>query len=437
MIMADVVLEWDSMLDYTALSDQGMRRTNNQDSHVEVLVSDEASWQERGHLFIVADGMGAHAAGELASEMATQSVSHQYYKYRDLSPVEALRKAIINSNGEIRRRGSENLEFHNMGTTISSLVLLPQGAIVGHVGDSRVYRLRDSILEQLTFDHSLVWEMRRSGQLPKDGSGDAAIPSNVITRSLGPHERVEVDLEGPFDIQVGDCFLLCSDGLNGPVSEDEFGPAMQYLDSAEAAQFLLDTANILGGPDNITATVIKVLDEEIATQPGQLGLSKIKKKNQPAGIHPGFLVTGFVGLLVGLIIYQALDDAVLGGGVALVGLVAVLLGFIFPSLTSQVQDTVIQQGQQLGGGPYTKRNCKIDKKLVDVIVNRCNELRKVSESTDLEVDWSTFDEYCLAGAEYKQAQSLEQAYVEYARAISFIMKGFRTMNQLGPSISSD
>ena len=98
--MADVVPEWDSMLDYTALSDQGMRRTNNQDSHVEVLVSDEASWQERGHLFIVADGMGAHAAGELASEMATQSVSHQYYKYRDLSPAEALRKAIINSNGE-------------------------------------------------------------------------------------------------------------------------------------------------------------------------------------------------------------------------------------------------------------------------------------------------------------------------------------------------
>ena len=80
--MADEVPQWDTMLEYTALSDQGMRRTNNQDSHVEVLVSDEVSWQERGHLFIVADGMGAHAAGELASEMATQGVSHQYYKYR-------------------------------------------------------------------------------------------------------------------------------------------------------------------------------------------------------------------------------------------------------------------------------------------------------------------------------------------------------------------
>ena len=435
--MADVVPEWDSMLDYTALSDQGMRRTNNQDSHVEVLVSDEASWQERGHLFIVADGMGAHAAGELASEMATQSVSHQYYKYRELSPAEALRKAIINSNSEIRRRGAENVEFHNMGTTISSLVLLPHGAIVGHVGDSRVYRLRDGILEQLTFDHSLVWEMRRSGQLPRDGSGDAAIPSNVITRSLGPHDTVDVDLEGPFDIQVGDCFLLCSDGLNGPVPEDEFGPAMQYLDSAEATQFLVDTANILGGPDNITATVVRIVDEAIATEPGQVGLSEARQKTRSGRVNPGFLLAGFVGMLAGLIIYQALGDAVMGGGAALLGLVAVLLGLMLPSLTSQPQGILIQKGQQLGSGPYTKRDCKIDKKLVDVIINRCNELRKVSETTDLEVDWSTFDEYCLAGAEYKQAQSLEKAYVEYARAISFIMKGFRTMNQLGPSLSSD
>ncbi|MEE2991058.1 MAG: protein phosphatase 2C domain-containing protein, partial [Planctomycetota bacterium] len=403
--MADVVPEWDSMLDYTALSDQGMRRTNNQDSHVEVLVSDEASWQERGHLFIVADGMGAHAAGELASEMATQSVSHQYYKYRDLSPAEALRKAIINSNSEIRRRGSENVEFHNMGTTISSLALLPHGAIVGHVGDSRVYRLRDNILEQLTFDHSLVWEMRRSGQLPKDGSGDAAIPSNVITRSLGPHESVDVDLEGPFDIQVGDCFLLCSDGLNGPVPEDEFGPAMQYLDSAEAAQFLLDTANILGGPDNITATVVRVLDEAIVTQPGQVGLLEARKPARSAGVHPGFLMGGFVGMLAGLVIWFAGLSVPMAMGVAVLGLVVMLLGIIFPSLNSQVQETVIQPGQQLGAGPYTKRNCTIDKKLVDVIVNRCNELRKVSETTDLEADWSTFDEYCLAGAEYKQAQS--------------------------------
>ena len=435
--MADVVPQWDAMLDYTALTDQGMRRTNNQDSHVEVLVNDDVSWQERGHLFIVADGMGAHAAGELASGMATQSVSHQYYKYRELSPPEALRKAITNANSEIRRRGMENVEFHNMGTTISSLVLLPHGAIVGHVGDSRVYRLRDGMLEQLTFDHSLVWEMRRSGQLPKDGSGDAAIPSNVITRSLGPHETVKVDLEGPFEIRVGDCFMLCSDGLNGPVSESEFGPAMQYLEPAEAAQFMLDTANILGGPDNITATVIRVVDEAIATQPGQGGVLEAKKPASSAGVHPGFLMGGFVGMLAGLVIWFAGLSVVMASGVAALGLVVMVLGLILPSITSSQPGEVVIQGQQLGEGPYTKRNSKLDKKLLDLIINRCNELRKVSETTDLAVDWSTFDEYCLAGAEYKQSKSLEQAYVQYARAISFIMSGFRNTDHAGPNLSSD
>ena len=129
--MADEVPQWDSMLDYTALSDIGMRRKNNQDSHVEILVNDDVSWHQRGHLFIVADGMGAHAAGELASEMATQGISHQYYKYRDLPPPDALRKAITNTNVEIRRRGKENVEFHNMGTTISSLVFLPRESSSG------------------------------------------------------------------------------------------------------------------------------------------------------------------------------------------------------------------------------------------------------------------------------------------------------------------
>jgi protein phosphatase len=431
MAMADEVPQWDSMLEYTALSDQGMRRTNNQDSHVEVLVSDEVSWQERGHLFIVADGMGAHAAGELASEMATQGVSHQYYKYRDLSPPDALRKAITNTNLEIRRRGKANVEFHNMGTTISSLVLLPQGAIIGHVGDSRVYRLRDGLLEQLTFDHSLVWEMRR------DGRSDPSIPSNVITRSLGPHDKVNVDLEGPFEIEMGDCFLLCSDGLNGPVPENEFGPALQYLEPAEATQFLLDTANILGGPDNITATVIKVVDEAITTQPGHAGLMEVKKKTRSPRVHPGFLVSGFVGILAGLVIYQADVNEIIAGGVGLLGVIALLLGFILPTMTSQPGRAGIPQGQRLGEGPYTKRKSTLDKKLLDSIVDRCNELRRVSETTDLEVDWSTFDDYCLAGAEYNQEKSLTQAYVQYARAISYIMKCFRNVGAVGPDLSDD
>ena len=95
--------------------------------------------------------------------------------------------------------------------------MLPQGALVAHVGDSRVYRLRGQRLEQLTFDHSLVWEMSAAGQVPKDAL-PGFVPKNIITRSLGPHADVQVDLEGPFPLEVGDTFLLCSDGLSGQVT---------------------------------------------------------------------------------------------------------------------------------------------------------------------------------------------------------------------------
>ena len=134
-------------IEFAVISDIGMRRLNNQDAHIELIQDDEAVWLNRGHLFAVADGMGAHAAGELASEMAVNSISHHYCQYRQLSPPEAILKAVHEANSEIHQRGQLNTEFHNMGTTCSSLLILPQGALVAHVGDSRIYRLRANQLE--------------------------------------------------------------------------------------------------------------------------------------------------------------------------------------------------------------------------------------------------------------------------------------------------
>jgi len=144
-------VNWDECLEHAEQSDIGMRRATNQDSHRVVLAPDWETWLRRGHLFVVADGMGAHAAGELASDMAAAGIVHQYHKYEDLSAPEALHRAILETNAEIHRRGQANVDFHNMGTTGSVLALLPQGALVAHVGDSRVYRLRKGVLEQLTF----------------------------------------------------------------------------------------------------------------------------------------------------------------------------------------------------------------------------------------------------------------------------------------------
>jgi len=139
-------------LQYAQLSDLGMRRSNNQDAVAVVVTDDVATWSEHGHLLMVADGMGAHAAGELASKLAVDNIPHTYFKLRELYPPMALRQAIRDANALINAKGLSSVGFQGMGTTCSCLVLLPQGALVAHIGDSRVYRFRGRQLEQLTFD---------------------------------------------------------------------------------------------------------------------------------------------------------------------------------------------------------------------------------------------------------------------------------------------
>src|SRR5262245_57091144 len=251
-------------LHHAEVSDLGMRRANNQDSLAVFVTDDVATWVTRGHLLMVADGMGAHAAGELASKLAVDNIPHNYFKLRDLYPPAALRQAIRDANTAIHAKGQSSVGFQGMGTTCSCLVLLPQGALVAHIGDSRVYRLRGDVLEQLTFDHSLVWEMAAAGQMT-EADVPAYIPKNVITRSLGPHPSVHIDLEGPYSAESGDRFLICSDGLSGPINDEEIGVLLGCLPPEEAAETLVDLANFRGGPDNISVIVAKV--EGIAPQP--------------------------------------------------------------------------------------------------------------------------------------------------------------------------
>jgi protein phosphatase len=234
-----------------------MRRASNQDSLAIALADDDREWRRRGHLFVVADGMGAHAAGELASQLATDNIPHVYLKRQDSSPCESIVAAVEDANARIFAKGQNSVDFHGMGTTCSCLLLLPDGALAAHVGDSRVYRLRGQTIEQLTFDHSLVWEMASASHTP-DEEVPAYVPKNVITRSLGPHPTVKVDLEGPWPVKPGDRYLLCSDGLTGPLNPSLIGMVLASLPSDEAAQTLVDLANLLGGPDNITCIVVEV-----------------------------------------------------------------------------------------------------------------------------------------------------------------------------------
>jgi len=245
-----------------------MRRANNQDSYAIMLAESQDRFDRRGHLFVVADGMGAHAAGELASKIACEQIAMRYISSQKPDMGQALGEAVHQANTAIFDRGQSNPEFHNMGTTASALVLSQGQGYVAQVGDSRVYRLRDGVLEQLTFDHSLVWEMQESGQIRSDSPLGKSIPKNVITRSLGPGAHVMADLEGPFELQLGDRYLLCSDGLTGLIEDEDLGVLMDSLSIEKIAPVLVDLANLRGGPDNITVIVVDVTGEPMVAVSG-------------------------------------------------------------------------------------------------------------------------------------------------------------------------
>lgn len=251
---------WNESLAYSANTDVGMRRSNNQDAYLVELASTLRLWNTKGHLFIVADGMGAHAAGERASSLATKVVSQSYLKRTNETQPEALRNAILEAHATIKKQGEIDPSFENMGTTCDSLVLLPDRAYIGHVGDSRVYRLRDNVVEQMTFDHSLDWEVKYKSCSAENSvcRQISHVPKNIITRSLGPTEKLIVDVEGPFKTKPGDAFLLCSDGLSGQVADHEIGQILKIFQPEDATESLINLANLRGGPDNVTVVIARV-----------------------------------------------------------------------------------------------------------------------------------------------------------------------------------
>jgi protein phosphatase len=369
---------WDDSLEVAAVTDVGMRRSNNQDAYVVLLAADDSAWEKRGHMFVVADGMGAHAAGELASRLAADGITHHYYKYPQLSPPEAIARAVLDTNDEIHRRGEANSEFHNMGTTCSCLLLLPQGALVAHVGDSRVYRLRHNRLHQLTFDHSLVWEMRAAGQIKGSGAG---IPKNVITRSLGPNPNVKPDVEGPFRVQVGDKFLVCSDGVMARVEDDEIGIVLSALSTHDAADFLVDLANVRGGPDNSTIIVTQVL-REMGDSSQRIAPLVVGAEMKPeAKIHPAvwFLLLASMLVCAGLLISKQWIPAGAAGVVTL----AAAIFIAFQRLGTRMADggVALSDGRRLGQAPYLDIDCSPKAATVTALIETLES--QVSMQTDV------------------------------------------------------
>jgi PPM family protein phosphatase len=232
-------------------TDVGRKRTHNEDYFGYFKASGEI-------LAIVADGMGGHASGEIASRMAVDIINEIYSKERaDKDGLEALESAFQVANFTILQKSFEQEGLNGMGTTATALVLEADQALVGHMGDSRAYMFRDSTVTQLTKDHSLVERMVDQGLLNREEATHHP-QRNVIYKTLGVNMDGEVDLLGPIPIRVGDIFLLCSDGLTNLVSDQELLEIVAKESPQKACETLIQLANQRGGHDNITVQILKV-----------------------------------------------------------------------------------------------------------------------------------------------------------------------------------
>ncbi len=211
-------------------------------------------------LFVVADGMGGAQAGEVASRLAAAAF-REYHAADDLGPEERVQAIIQEANRRIYERARSDAGASGMGTTVTAALVTGGEVVVGHVGDSRAYRIRDGRLEQLTEDHSLVADLVRSGRLSPEEAGEHPQRS-VITRALGTDPEVDVDTL-VLRPDPGDLFLLCSDGLPTMVGDEEIVRTIERAKTLEdAARDLVRAANSGGGEDNITVVLFRVDGEE-------------------------------------------------------------------------------------------------------------------------------------------------------------------------------
>ena len=252
-------------LRFWPVTDVGRVRDHNEDNF---LVS------KKLQLFVVCDGMGGHAAGEVASSIAAKTVQEVVSQQRemltqfeqgvgDASRTDILRlmeQAVQQACNAVYQEGQRDEAKRGMGTTLDALLILGERGFIGHVGDSRVYLYRQGSVHQLTEDHSLINELLRRGRLSRDQI-DQLQHKNAVTRAVGVYESVEVDTID-FDVLRGDRYLLCTDGLHGYFESSELGKLFGETPEDALSQKLVDLSNERGGKDNITSIIVKVPDAE-------------------------------------------------------------------------------------------------------------------------------------------------------------------------------
>ncbi len=240
-----------------ALSDTGTKRPFNEDSIRCTLLNRHPSSDNQDILAIVADGMGGHAGGDVASQLAVEIISNSFLSSNSFSQA-SLVKAFSEANQKIYNAAQRNTSLNGMGTTCTALLISNGNALYAQVGDSRLYLVRGKSIYQMSEDHSVVMQMVREGVISKESA--ARHPDkNVILRALGTNKNVEVSCwPTPFPIQVGDSFFICSDGLYDLVKDIEIYNIVSLETPHKACELLVSLANFRGGHDNISVGVVKI-----------------------------------------------------------------------------------------------------------------------------------------------------------------------------------
>lgn len=245
-------------LELAALSDVGCQRENNEDSYTYWEPEDDGDFDRLGRLAIVADGMGGCEGGHVASEIAVQAICDAYGKGAQPDPQFRLLEAFDEAHSKIQLRAFKTPDLRGMGTTCTALAIVGNSLYFAHVGDSRLYLLREGKLELLTRDDTLVAHLVETGAIRADQADDHP-QKHVLTSAVGVAATISPDHSpAPLQLQKSDILLLCTDGLWGQMSDAEMQSASQNLRPADACKALVNLAKQRGGPDNITLQIARV-----------------------------------------------------------------------------------------------------------------------------------------------------------------------------------
>lgn len=238
-------------------TDIGCVRKSNQDAVAYIVPERAAERQRLGVLVIVADGMGGHQGGEVASALALQTIAESYFAASDADPRRALESAVEVANDVVYRASLSHKQLEGMGTTVTVLALVDGKVIYANVGDSRLYRCINGACQQLTRDDTLVEQLLRAGAISADQARNHPI-RNILLRSVGTQDELHVIARCAEPLAVGDHFVLCSDGLYDTIDADEIGEAVSDQEPEVACRTLVELARQRGGRDNISIGVIAI-----------------------------------------------------------------------------------------------------------------------------------------------------------------------------------